>query len=102
MKVVPKSRSVTTPNSPVATSRQNTDSNINDSSGNLNQNADSIYPKYIRKVLLQFFLQDGSTREALIPVILNLVGCDENMIQKAKRSLAESNQIIFHALSLFN
>ena len=53
----------------------------------------TIYPKYIRKVLLQFFLQDGSTRESLIPVILNLVECDDKLIQQAKRRWAESNQL---------
>jgi chromosome segregation ATPase len=60
-----------------------------------------IFPRYIRKVLLQFFLQDGSTREALIPVILSLVKCDEKVIQQAKRSWAESTQIISHAYSIF-
>jgi chromosome segregation ATPase len=60
-----------------------------------------IFPRYIRKVLLQFFLQDGSTREALIPVILSLVKCDEKLIQQAKRSWAESTQIISHAYSFF-
>jgi predicted nucleic acid-binding Zn-ribbon protein len=61
----------------------------------------SVFPRYIRKVLLEFFLQDGSTREALIPVILNLVECDEKLIQQAKRSWAESTQIISHAFSFF-
>lgn len=59
----------------------------------------SIFPNYIRKVLLQFFLQDGSTRESLIPVILNLVECDEKIIRQAQRSWRESNQFISH---LFN
>ena len=51
---------------------------------------------YIRKVLLQFFIQDGSTRESLIPVVLNLVECDEKTIRQAQRSWRESNQIISH------
>jgi chromosome segregation ATPase len=41
----------------------------------------AVFPAYIRKVLLQFFIQDGSTREAMIPLILTLVECDEKLIQ---------------------
>jgi chromosome segregation ATPase len=70
-------------------------------SGRTGASTTAVFPTYIRKVLLQFFLQDGSTREALVPVILNLVECDDKLIQQAKRSWAESTQIISHPFSLF-
>jgi len=38
---------------------------------------DSIYVSYLKKVLLQFFLQNEQTRESLISMILSIVGCDE-------------------------
>ena len=60
-----------------------------------------IFPDYLRKVLLEFFIQDGSTRKQLIPVILNLVQCDEKQVNQAVRYWADSNQIISHALALF-
>jgi chromosome segregation ATPase len=63
--------------------------------------ATAVFPEYIRKVLLQFFIQDGSTREALIPVILNIVECDQKQVNQAMRCWAESNQIITHAFSFF-
>ncbi|EAY04115.1 hypothetical protein TVAG_483530 [Trichomonas vaginalis G3] len=56
----------------------------------------SIFPGYMRKVLLQFFIQDGSTRESLISIILNLVECDDKLIRQAQRSWRDSNQIITH------
>lgn len=61
----------------------------------------TLFPGYMRKVLLQFFLQDGSTREALIPVILNLVECDDKLVQQAKRSWAESQQIVSRPFHFF-
>ena len=61
----------------------------------------NVQNKYLKKVLLQFFLQDGSTRTALVPVLLSLVECDENLIQQAQRSWAESNQIISRSFFKF-
>jgi chromosome segregation ATPase len=61
----------------------------------------SVFPDYIRTVLLQFFIQDGATRDALIPVILNLVQCEQRQVAQAMRCWADSNQIISHAFALF-
>jgi chromosome segregation ATPase len=61
----------------------------------------AVFPDYIRKLLLQFFIQDGSTREALIPVILAIVQCDRQQITQATRAWVNSNQIISHAFSFF-
>ena len=61
----------------------------------------NVHSKYLKKVMLQFFLQDGSTREALVPVLLSLVGCDEKLIQQAQRNWASSNQIISRSFFKF-
>jgi chromosome segregation ATPase len=55
---------------------------------------DAVHLSYLQKVLLQFFLQDGNTRETLIPMILSIVGCDEAHIQAAVRQWTESHQLI--------
>ena len=55
---------------------------------------DLTHVSYLKKVLLQFFLQDGKTRESLIPMILSLVGCDEAQIQGCVKIWKESNQLI--------
>ncbi|KAH0793679.1 viral A-type inclusion protein [Histomonas meleagridis] len=65
------------------------------------QGSSNVFPEYVRKVLLQFFIQNGETREALIPVILKIVECDDKQILKAQRCWAESNQIISKPFSFF-
>jgi vacuolar-type H+-ATPase subunit I/STV1 len=73
----------------------------NDRSPERAGSSSSVFPDYIRKVLLQFFIQDGSTRDALIPVILAIVQCDQKQIGQAMRCWTGSNQIISHAFSFF-
>lgn len=60
-----------------------------------------VFPDYIRKVLLQFFLQTGSPREQLIPIILQLVECSDTQIQQAQRCWASNTQVISKAFSIF-
>jgi hypothetical protein len=40
---------------------------------------------YLRRVLLQFFTEDARNRASLIPVILQLVGCDGEQVSAALR-----------------
>jgi cell division protein FtsB len=40
---------------------------------------------YLRRVLLQFFTEDAKNRASLIPVILQLVGCDGEQVSAALR-----------------
>ena len=47
---------------------------------------------YLKRTLLQFFLQDDSKRDAMIPMILELVGCNEQQITTAQRQWARSRQ----------
>jgi chromosome segregation ATPase len=47
---------------------------------------------YLKKVCLQFFVQEPSARGSLIPVLLNLVGCSDVEIQIAVRKWNESFQ----------
>ncbi|KAK8893570.1 hypothetical protein M9Y10_021993 [Tritrichomonas musculus] len=50
---------------------------------------------YLKKVLLQFFLQDDlQTRSSLIPVMLRLVQCEDKEIQVAMKKWADSQQIV--------
>jgi DNA repair exonuclease SbcCD ATPase subunit len=49
-----------------------------------------IKDTYLKRVLLQFFLQDDATRDQLIPLILDLVGCSEQHISAAQRQWQRS------------
>lgn len=50
---------------------------------------------YLKKVLLQFFLQDDlATRNSLIPVMLRLVQCEDKEIQVALKKWSDSQQIV--------
>lgn len=50
---------------------------------------------YLKKVLLQFFLQDDlATRNSLIPVMLGLVQCEDKEIQVAMKKWSDSQQIV--------
>jgi hypothetical protein len=44
-----------------------------------------IKDTYLKRVLLQFFFQDDTTRDQSIPLILELVGCSEQHILTAQR-----------------
>lgn len=63
---------------------QQTDNNLDTSS-----NASF---EYIQKLMLHFFNQDDKQRELLVPVILEVLGCDKLQIQKAQKSWKNSNK----------
>jgi chromosome segregation ATPase len=49
---------------------------------------------YSKKVCLQFFIQEASTRDSLIPVILKLIHCSDEEIQVTLRKWTESHQLL--------
>jgi hypothetical protein len=51
-----------------------------------------ITDTYLKRVLLQFFLQDDATRQQLVPLILELVGCNEQQIAAAVRQWHRSTK----------
>jgi hypothetical protein len=53
---------------------------------------------YLKRSMLQFFLQDEPNREAMIPMILELVGCNEHQIATAQRQWARSHQFFSKGL----
>jgi chromosome segregation ATPase len=53
---------------------------------------------YLKRSMLQFFLQDEPKREAMIPMILELVGCNEHQIATAQRQWARSHQFFSRGL----
>ena len=57
---------------------------------------------YLRRVLLQFFLQGESTRDSLVPLILGIVGCTDSQIAAAQRQWEKSNQLIQKTTSFFS
>jgi uncharacterized coiled-coil protein SlyX len=61
----------------------------------------TITDAYLKRVLLQFFLQDDATREPLIPLILELVGCTEQHILAAKRQWQRSTHAIPRSSGFF-
>ena len=63
--------------------------------------AQPVLKVYLKRVLLEFFIGDGSTQERLIPVILQLLDCTPDQITAASRSYAEGRQIISKATSAF-
>ncbi|KAH0794689.1 viral A-type inclusion protein [Histomonas meleagridis] len=54
---------------------------------------DSTMRMYLRRSMLQFFLQDDAKKEAMIPMILELVGCTQQQIATAQRQWARSHQL---------
>lgn len=56
---------------------------------------------YLKSTLIQFFAQDAKGRGDLIPLILELVGCNEQQIQAAKRQWERSNQLIQRTSGFF-
>jgi hypothetical protein len=56
---------------------------------------------YLKSTLVQFFGRDAGTRDGLIPLILELVGCNEQQIQTAQRHWQRSNQLIHKTTGFF-
>ena len=57
--------------------------------------------KYLKSTLIQFFVVDSDKRSTLIPIILDLVGCNEQQIQVAQRQWDRSNQLIQKTTGFF-
>jgi hypothetical protein len=53
-----------------------------------------VMDAYLKRVMLQFFLQDEAKREAMIPIVLELVGCNEHQITTAQRQWARSQSFL--------
>ena len=53
---------------------------------------DPTMNSYLKRTLLQFFLQDGAKRDEMIPMILELVGCNEQQIATVQRQWARQHQ----------
>ena len=64
-----------------------------------NDEDSKIINKYLRRVLLQFFLQDDSKKDQLIPLILELAGCTDQQISTAirqwQRTTTNTKKIFF-------
>jgi chromosome segregation ATPase len=56
---------------------------------------------YLKSTLIQFFGQDAASRSALIPLILELVGCTEQQIRAAQRQWERSNHLINKTAGFF-
>ena len=56
---------------------------------------------YLKRVLLQFFLQDDSKRDSLVPLILELAGCSEQQIETATRQWQRTAQLRSKGTSFF-
>ena len=52
-----------------------------------------VMDTYLKRTLMQFFLQDEQTRVSLIPMILELVGCTPQQIATAQRQWERTHQI---------
>ncbi|OHS97411.1 hypothetical protein TRFO_36366 [Tritrichomonas foetus] len=55
-------------------------------------NDKKVSAAYIQKLMMQFFSQDNQQREILVPVILELIGCDKLQIQQAQNAWKNSTQ----------
>ncbi|OHT05981.1 hypothetical protein TRFO_26038 [Tritrichomonas foetus] len=60
-----------------------------------------VFKQYMKKVLMQFFIQDDSKRTELIPVLLQMCGANEHEIQTSKCQWERSLQFISKAAGLF-
>jgi hypothetical protein len=56
---------------------------------------------YLKSTLIQFFGQDAANRSALIPLILELVGCTPQQVQAAQRQWQRSNHLINKTTTFF-
>lgn len=50
------------------------------------ETSEDIQISYLQRLMLQFFIQDTSAQEKLIPIILQIVGCEPNQIIQAQKS----------------
>ena len=55
----------------------------------------------LRKTLLQFFLTDEENQENLIPVVLEIVGCNKEQIEGALTNYKRHQHLINRAGSFF-
>ena len=62
---------------------------------------DSLNNTYLKSTLIQFFVQDADKRSTLIPIILELVGCNEQQIKATQRQWDRSNQLIQKTTGFF-
>jgi hypothetical protein len=60
-----------------------------------------VLTAYLKSTLIQFFGRDAGTRDGLIPLILELVGCNERQIRTAQRHWERSNQLIHKTTGFF-
>jgi len=60
-----------------------------------------IMQSYLKRVLLQFFLQDDSKRSALVSLILELVGCSDSQIIAAQKKWDKENQFLQKSTGFF-
>jgi hypothetical protein len=57
--------------------------------------------KYLKTTLIQFFGQDAANRSQMLPLILELVGCNRQQIRAAQRQWERSNQLISKTAGFF-
>ena len=48
---------------------------------------------YLRRVLLQFFTEEEKNRPSLIPIILKLVGCNDEQVSAVMRQWERSSHL---------
>jgi len=56
---------------------------------------------YLKKILIQFFMQNDCERGSIIPVILRFVGCDEKQILIISKRWKEEKQLVNKKLWVF-
>jgi hypothetical protein len=56
----------------------------------------------LKKTVLQYFLTDSTNQENLMPVILELVGCNPEQIQIAVRNFKSNQQFVNRAGGIFS
>lgn len=57
---------------------------------------------YLKRVIVQFFMEDGSSRESLIPIILDLLGCSKDQTSAVINHYSKSNTIFSRTSNLFS
>jgi hypothetical protein len=60
-----------------------------------------VFVAYLKRALLQFFLQGDAKRDHMIPVILQLVGASPDEIRTAQRHWTVSQHWITQTLDMF-
>ncbi|OHS93921.1 hypothetical protein TRFO_39902 [Tritrichomonas foetus] len=66
-----------------------------------NQQQPQVIIEYVRKVLLQFFVQDDENKKATIPILLHVVGATDQEIQTAQAQWERSQHLITKATGFF-